>query len=59
SLLDELDAPFELDLTGKHPAIRQDAALLTTNEGVDIFWDYLDSDVVRDLIEESGLLPPE
>ena len=62
SLLPRLDAPQVLPLEGRHPVIRQDAALLARakgNEAAAAFWSYLLSDRAVVLIEAGGHGTPE
>jgi molybdate transport system substrate-binding protein len=62
SLLPRLDAPHVLSLEGRHPRIRQDAALLERaegNEAASAFWAFLLSDRAHVLVEAGGHGTPE
>ena len=57
SLLPRLDPPHVLELTGLHPPIRQDGALLARGRGnvaALAFWDFLDSVEAGEIIVASG-----
>ncbi|MXQ07187.1 molybdate ABC transporter substrate-binding protein [Alphaproteobacteria bacterium GH1-50] len=62
SLLERLDPPHVLDLTGLYPEIRQDGTLLaraSENATAAAFWAFLGSDAAAEIIAASGFDLPE
>lgn len=54
SQAERLAAPYVLDLGGIAPEIRQDAALLSDDEAVRAFWDWLASPAAAEVIAGDG-----